>query len=125
MPVLSGPLTQGEIKKSRNGCRGNLPDLFIIGPGDFLRFSSVTSILTNLNIPSLEHRRQLSIIILLLIQSHPQSHALTYLLQTCFLLPLPTEDTIRDFTIYLPGPAITATPSYLDLSNYETHIHPA
>jgi len=58
MPVLSDPLTLKKLERvQRQSAR------FIIG--DFSFFSSVTSMLTDLNIPSLVDRRQLSSIILL------------------------------------------------------------
>ena len=99
-PVWS-PYTKTEIERvQRQSAR------FIMA--NFLHFSSVTNMLTDLNIPSLEHCRQYSSIILF----YKIIHNLIDL-SPVELLWTP-EDTTKDFIIFLQGQINTAIHFSLD-----------
>jgi len=112
-PVWS-PHTRRDIEKLEQVQRQSAR--FIIG--DFSRFSSVTSMLNDLNIPSLEHRRQLSNIILL----YKVIHNLIDISSTD-LLPI-TSTTRGHNQRFHHLFASIATPFFQDLSDYGTQFHP-
>jgi len=76
--------------------------------------------LNDLNIPSLDNRRQLSSIILL----YKVIHNLIDISSTDLLPITSTTDIIRDFIIYLPGPANIATP-FFQIMELTSTLHSA